>query len=306
LKLLFLGTSAARPTAERNVPALVLTRGGESLLFECGEGTQRQMMRYGVTFALNDIFFTHFHGDHFLGVIGLVRTFGLQGRTEPLRLVGPRGAKKLLDQALTLGVERQPFEVQIAEVEPGQVQTREGYELRVFGVEHGGGAVGYALVENQRLGRFDPERARSLGVPEGPLWGKLQRGQAVRIEDGREVTAETIVGPPRPGRKVVYSGDSRPCQATVEAARGADLLVHEATFSEEEKDRAKETAHATAKEAAEVAKAAGVRKLVLTHLSARYSRDTAVLLDEARAVFAETVVAKDGLEIEVPFADARG
>ena len=288
------------------MPALVVTRGGESLLFECGEGTQRQMMRYGVTFAFGDIFFTHFHGDHFLGVIGLVRTLGLQGRTEPLRLVGPRGAKKLLGEALALGVERQPFPVEIAEVEAGQVQKREGYELRVFDVEHGGGAIGYALVENERLGRFDPDRARALGVPEGPLWGKLQRAQAVRLDDGREVTPETIVGPPRPGRKLVYSGDTRPCASTVEAARGADLLVHEATFSEEERDRARETAHATAKEAAEVAKAAGVRKLVLTHLSARYSRDSAALLDEARAVFPETVVAKDGLEIEVPFADASG
>ena len=286
--------------------SLVVTRGGESLLFECGEGTQRQMMRYGVTFAFDDIFFTHFHADHFLGVIGLVRTLGLQGRTEPLRLVGPRGAKKLLGEALALGVERQAFAVDIAEVEPGQAQQRDGYELRVFDVEHGGGAIGYALVESERLGRFDPERARSLGVPEGPLWGKLQHGQAVRLDDGREVTPETIVGPPRPGRKLVYSGDTRPCASTVEAARGADLLVHEATFSEEERDRAKETAHATAKEAAEVAKAAGVRKLVLTHLSARYSRDAAVLLDEARAVFPETVVAKDGLEIEVPFADASG
>ena len=288
------------------MPALVVTRGGESLLFECAEGTQRQMLRYGVTFALGDIFFTHVHGDHYLGVIGLVRTLGLQGRTEPLRLVGPRGAKKLLGDALALGVERQPFPVEIAEVEPGQAQQREGYEIRVFDVEHGGGAIGYALVEHERLGRFDPERARALGVPEGPLWGKLQRAQAVQLDDGREVTPETIVGPPRPGRKLVYSGDTRPCASTVEAARGADLLVHEATFSEEERDRARDTAHSTAKEAAEVAKAAGVRKLVLTHLSARYSRDTAVLLDEARAVFAETVVAKDGLEIDSPFADASG
>lgn len=305
LKLLFLGTSAARPTTERNVSALVVTREGETLLFECGEGTQRQMMRYGVGFALDEVFFTHFHGDHYLGIIGLVRTLGLQGRTEPMRLVGPRagGAAKLLGQALALGVERPVFPVEIVEVEPDQVLAREGYELRVFGVEHGGGAVGYALVEKERLGKFDPDRARELGVPEGPLWGKLQRGQAVTLDDGREVAAETIVGLPRPGRKLVYSGDTRPCAATVEAARGADLLVHEATFGEEEKDRAKETAHATAREAAEVARRAGARKLVLTHLSARYSRDAAVLLDEARAVFPETVVARDGYEVEIPYAD---
>jgi ribonuclease Z len=281
----------------------VVTRGGETLLFECGEGTQRQMMRYGVPFGLGEIFFTHFHADHFLGVIGLVRTLGLQGRTEALRLLGPRGAKKLLGQALALGVERQVFEVEIVELEPGQVMARDGYDLRVFAVEHGGGAVGYALVEQDRLGRFDPERARGLGVPEGPLWGKLQRGQTVRLEDGREVSPETIVGPPRAGRRLVYSGDTRPCAATVEAACGADLLVHEATFSEEEKDRARETAHATAREAAEVAKLAGARRLALTHLSARYSRDPAPLLEEARAVFAETVVAKDGLEIEVPYTE---
>jgi ribonuclease Z len=220
-----------------------------------------------------------------------------------MRLVGPRGARKLLGQALALGVERPVFEVEIVEVEPEQVLARDGYDLKVFGVEHGGGAVGYALVEHDRLGRFNPDRARELGVPEGPLWGKLQRGQAVRLEDGREVSAETIVGAPRPGRKLVYSGDTRPCAATIEMARGADLLVHEATFGEEEKDRAKETAHSTAREAAEVAKLAGVRRLVLTHLSARYSRDPATLADEARAVFPETVVAKDGFEVEVPFPD---
>ena len=303
MKLLFLGTSAARPTAERNVSALVLTRGGETLMFECGEGTQRQMMRYGVTFALNEVFFTHFHADHFLGIIGLVRTLGLQGRTDPMRLTGPRGAKKLLGQALALGVERPVFEVEIVEVEPEQVLARDGYDLRVFGVEHGGGAVGYALVEQDRLGRFNPDRARELGVPEGPRWCKLQRGQTVVLDDGREVSAETIVGAPRPGRKLVYSGDTRPCAATIEMARGANLLVHEATFGEEEKERAKETAHSTAREAAEVAKLAGVRRLVLTHLSARYSRDPATLLDEGRAVFPETVVAKDGFEVEVPFPD---
>ena len=181
--------------------------------------------------------------------------------------------------------------------------ARDGYDLRVFGVEHGGGAVGYALVEQDRLGRFNPDRARELGVPEGPLWGKLQRGQTVQLADGREVSAETIVGAPRPGRKLVYSGDTRPCAATIEMARGANLLVHEATFGEEEKERAKETAHSTAREAAEVAKLAGVRRLVLTHLSARYSRDPATLLDEGRAVFPETVVAKDGFEVEVPFPD---
>ena len=303
LKVLFLGTSAARPTVERNVSGLVLTREGESLLFECGEGTQRQMMRYGVTFALKDVFFTHFHADHFLGVIGLVRTLGLQGRTDPMSLHGPRGAKKVLEKALQLGVERAPFAVEVLEVEAGQVLPREGYELRVYPVEHGSHAVGYALVEKDRLGRFDPDAARAAGVPEGPMWGKLQRGQKVTLEDGREVEPDTIVSAPRPGRKVVYSGDTRPCAATIEIAKGADLIVHEATFADEEKERAAETGHSTAREAAEVARDARARRLVLTHLSARYSRDATVLLDEARAVFPETSVAKDGLEVDVPFRD---
>ena len=216
LSVTFLGTSAARPTVERNVSAMALVREGETLLFECGEGTQRQMMRYGVSFALSEIFFTHFHADHFLGVIGLIRTLGLQARAEPMRLYGPKGAKKLLTQALQLGVERVPFNVEIEEVKPGMVLgergkgKREGYGICVFGTEHGGGSVGYALKEHERPGRFDPDKARAAGVPEGHLWGKLQRGETVGLPDGRTVSAEGIVGPKRPGRLVVFTGDTRP------------------------------------------------------------------------------------------------
>lgn len=303
LKLLFLGTSAARPTVERSVSALAVVREGETLLFECGEGTQRQMMRYGVSFGLSEVFFTHFHADHFLGVIGLVRTLGLQGRTDPMRLYGPRGARKLLGAALGLGVERVPFEVAIEELEPEAALRRPGYEILTYAADHGGGALGYVLVEEDRLGKFDPARARELGVPEGPLWGRLQRAEAVTLEGGRVVEPGAIVGAPRPGRKVVYTGDTRPCKATIEAAIGADVLVHEATFSLEEADRAKETDHSTAHEAAEVARMAKARRLVLTHLSARYSRDAGPLLEEARSVFPETVVAKDGMEIDVAYRE---
>src|SRR2546428_4631994 len=257
LSVTFLGTSAARPTVERNVSALALVREGETLLFECGEGTQRQMMRYGVSFALSDIFFTHFHADHFLGVIGLIRTLGLQGRVEPMRLYGPRGAKKLLGQAMQLGVERVPFPIEIQEVKPGMVLRergagsgeRQGYEIHVFATEHGGGSVGYAIKEHERLGRFDPEKARAAGSPEGPPGGKLQRGESGGLGQGQRLTADGFVGPKRPGRLVVFTGDTRPCAAVVDAAQGADLLIHEATFGEEEKDRAKETGHAAAREA---------------------------------------------------------
>jgi len=303
LKLLFLGTSAARPTVERSVSALAVVREGETLLFECGEGTQRQMMRYGVGFGLSEVFFTHFHADHFLGVIGLVRTLGLQGRTDPMRFYGPKGAKRLLTSALNLGVERVPFEVEVVELEADAALRRGEYDILTYAADHGGNALGYVLVEKDRLGKFDPALAKEAGVPEGPLWGRLQRGEAVTLPDGRTVPPDAIVGPPRPGRKVVYSGDTRPCKATIEAAIGADVLVHEATFSLEEADRAKETDHSTAHEAAEVARMARARRLVLTHVSARYSRDPGQLLEEAQAVFAETIVARDGMEIEVGYRE---
>src|SRR5207245_5151143 len=189
LSVTLLGTSAARPTVERNVSAVALVREGETLLFECGEGTQRQMMRYGVSFALSEIFFTHFHADHFLGVIGLIRTLGLQARAEPLFLYGPKGAKRLLGQAMQLGVERVPFEVEIREVKAGEVigqratgnGQRDSYEIHVFATQHGGGSVGYALREHERRGRFDVEKARAAGIPEGPLGGKLTKGETVRL-----------------------------------------------------------------------------------------------------------------------------
>lgn len=305
LSITFLGTSAARPTVERNVSALALQREGETLLFDCGEGTQRQMMRYGVSFALSEIFFTHFHADHFLGMIGLVRTLGLQGREEPLRLYGPRGAKQVLNNALLLGVEKVPFGVEIQEVKPGAViGERNGYSITAFATDHGAGSIGYALVEAQRYGKFDPDKARALEIPEGPLWGKLQRGESIVLADGRQLMADSVVGARRPGRKVVITGDTAPCASVVDAAAGADLLVHEATFGEEEKDRAKETFHSTAREAAQVAKAAQVRKLVLTHLSARYSISAEELVKEAREVFADVAAAKDGLVVDVPFADS--
>jgi ribonuclease Z len=306
LTLRFLGTAASRPTVERNVASVAVVREGETILVDCGEGTQRQMMRYGVSFALADIFFTHTHSDHLLGVIGLTRTLQLQGRTEALRLWGPPGSARLLRQAVTFGGDRVGFPVEVLEVAPGTpVRRGDEHDVVPFAVEHPGvAAVGYALVERERRGRFNPELARALGVPEGPLWGELHRGRAVTLGDGRVVEPGALVGPTRPGRTVVVTGDTRPCAATVEAARGADLLVHEATFADDEAARAKETGHSTAREAAGVAHAAGARRLVLTHVSARYSHDTRELEAEARSVFPEARVARDGTEVEVPYRDA--
>ncbi len=300
IRITFLGTAASRPTVGRNVSALVLHREGETLMFDCGEGTQRQMMRYGSGFNLADIFFTHMHADHFLGVIGLLRTLGLQGRTEPMRLWGPEGAGPVLREAVHLGVDRVPFEIEIRELQPGERVTRDGYQILAWRAQHGTRAVGYALVEAERLGRFNPDRARELGVPEGPAFGRLHRGEAVEV-DGRIVTPAEVVGAPRPGRRIVYTGDTRPCRDTVDAARGADLLIHDATFAEEEAERARGTGHSTAREAADIARRAGVARLVLTHISSRYAEDPRALEREAREVFGRSVVAWDGLEIEVPY-----
>jgi ribonuclease Z len=305
LAVRLLGTSASRPTVERNVASLAVVREGETLLFDCGEGTQRQMMRYGVSFGLADIFFTHFHADHVIGVIGLMRTMSLQGRTDPLRLWGPRGAVRTLKRAEEFGMDRLTFPVEISELDAGARVERKDYAIVPFAVDHRGArALGYAIVEEDRKGRFNPDLARELGVPEGPLWGEIHRGRAVTLSDGRVIESSVLVGSPRPGRKVVLTGDTRPCTATVEAARGADLLVHEATFGDEEAERAVETGHSTAREAATVARDAGVRTLLLMHFSARYSRDASELGKEARECFERTVVGKDGMEVEVPFREA--
>ncbi len=300
----FLGTSAARPTVERGVSALAIVREGETLLFDCGEGTQRQMMRYGVSFGLDDIFFTHTHSDHVLGLTGLLRTLSLQGRTDALRLWGPRGSAKVLRQCISMGGDRLTYPVTVTEIDAGSTLQRKDYQIVTFPVDHGGArALGYAVAEYDRLGRFNPELARAWGVPEGPLWGRLHKGETVTLPDGRTVSPAELVGAARRGRKIVLTGDTRPCEATVAAAWDADLLVHEATFGEDEAERAVETGHSTATEAATVAKAASARRLVLTHLSARYSRDWGQLEAEARAVFPHVQVAKDGLEIELPLSD---
>jgi ribonuclease Z len=305
LSVRILGTSASRPTIERNVSSLALHREGETLMFDCGEGTQRQMMRWGVSFSLADIFFTHLHADHILGVIGLIRTMALQGREERLTLWGPKGSSRILKRAESLGFERATFPVEICEVSADSPIERGGYAIVPFEVDHRNSeSLGFALVEETRKGRFDPDHARQLGIPEGPMWGQIHRGQPVTLPDGRVIQPSELVGPPRPGRRVVVTGDTRPCAATVEHAREADLLIHEATFGDEEAERAVETGHSTAREAAGVARDANARRLLLTHFSARYSRDATSLEREAREVFRETTIARDGMEIEVPYRES--
>lgn len=302
IRVTFLGTAASRPTVGRNVSALTIAREGETLMFDCGEGTQRQMMRFATGFAIHDIFFTHMHADHFLGVIGLLRTMGLQAREEPIRLWAPEGGRQILHEAVHLGVERVPFDIQIVELAPDTVLKRNGYDIFAYRTNHGIRSLGYALIEHERLGRFNPELAREMGVPEGPLFGRLHKGQDVEV-DGRIIRAADLVGPPRAGRRIVYTGDSRPCRATADIAAGADLLIHDATFADEEVERANETGHSTAREAAQLARRAGALRLALTHISSRYAEDSRVLEREAREVFPATFVANDGMVVEVPFRE---
>jgi ribonuclease Z len=304
LRLTFLGTSAAQPTLHRNLSGLTVKADADLLLFDCGEGSQRQMVRYGTGFTVDAAFFTHFHADHYLGIIGFLRTLGMMGRTHAMQLYGPPPARRLLHQAVHLGLESLAFPVEIHELKDGDKVRRDGYTVHAVGVDHRINALGYVLAEDERPGRFNVEQARALGVPEGPSFGKLQKGEAVTLPDGRVVRPEDVLGAARSGRKVVLSGDTRPCASLVKASRDADLLVHESTFSDDEQERAKETRHSTAREAAQVAREAGARRLILTHLSSRHDTDPSKLLGQAREEYKGPVeVAHDGLTVELPLRD---
>jgi ribonuclease Z len=301
LDVVFLGTAGSMPTARRAPSATLVRRGGEKLLFDCGEGTQRQLLRSDVGLVeLHEIFLTHFHADHFLGLPGMLKSFALRGREVPLTLYGPRGLDELL-RSLRRIFGRLSYEVAVVELAEGAVLPRDGYELRTFAVRHGRDAIGYALVEEERPGRFDVAVADALGVPFGPERGALQAGDSVTLPDGRVVNPEQVLGDARPGRTLVLTGDTAPSDGVVEAALGADLLVHEATFCEEEAERARETEHSTALEAARVARDAGVSLLALTHLSSRYGAGE--VEREARTVFPATVVPRDFDLIEIPFEE---
>jgi ribonuclease Z len=301
LDVVFLGTSASMPTAQRAPAALLVRRGGERLLIDCAEGTQRQLLRSTVGLPeLPEIFLTHYHADHFLGLPGMLKTFALRGRETPLTVYGPPGLQELF-AALRRVFGRLSYPLELVETGPGTVLERDGYRLETFRVLHGLDAIGWSLVEEARPGRFDVGEADALGVPNGPERGRLQRGAPVTLPDGRTIAPDAVLGPPRPGRKVVIAGDTAPCDAVVEAARDADLLVHEATFGEDERERARETLHSTAVDAAKVAHAAGVAVLALTHVSTRYFGGE--LAREAQDVFPDTVVPRDFDVIEVPFAE---
>jgi ribonuclease Z len=301
LDVVFLGTAGSMPTAQRAPAALLVRRGGDKLLFDCAEGTQRQLLRSSVgLLELEEVFVTHFHADHILGLPGMFKTFALRGRELPLVVFGPRGLVDLLG-SLKRVVGKLSYELRVVELEPGDVLERDGYRLATFGVAHGVPALGWSLIEATRPGRFDVAGADALGVPNGPERGALQGGEPVTLAGGQTVTPEQVLGPPRPGRTLVITGDTAPTDGIVEAAWGADVLVTEATFADEDRERAEDTKHQTATQAAETARRANVALLALTHLSNRYFGPE--IAQEAREIFPETVVPRDFDVIEIPYVE---
>jgi ribonuclease Z len=299
LDVLFVGTAGSAPTARRGLPATLVRRGGDRLLFDCGEGTQRQLVQSVGLIELEEVFLTHFHADHVLGLPGMLKTFSLRGRERPLTVYGPHGLERLF-RGLAPVIGRTTFEVRLVELDPNAELARDGYRIATFAVDHGVEAQGYALVEEERPGHLDPERARELGVRSGPDLGRLQRGETVQGTNG-EVSPEQVLGESRRGRKVVLAGDTAPCDMTRAVGFRADLLVHEATFADDDSERAAETRHSTARQAAELAAEAEVRLLALTHVSPRYGGGE--LRDEARAVFERTIVPRDFDRVEIPFPE---
>lgn len=304
LRITFLGTAGSMPTPGRNPSAIAVTTEHEMFLLDCGEGTQQQMMRAKTGFGkLRGIFITHFHADHILGVPGLIQTLSFLGRTEPLHVYGPRGMHRFKQMFQLMGFFKSRFEVCTHELAPGDEVRLRGYTMRTFKTLHNIPSIGYALVEDDRRGRFDRYKAEHiLGIPPGPLYSRLHRGESIQWQ-GRTIHPSEVVGAPRRGRKVVYTGDTRPCDEVCEAAKNADVLIHDSTFGLDHAQLAKEVMHSTATEAAEMAKRVNAKRLILTHISARYSDDVQPLLDEARKVFAHTDVAFDLMSIEVPYPE---
>jgi len=297
LKVLFLGTSGSMPTIARSLPSILIKRDGEAILLDCGEGTQRQMMRCRTGINVSSIFISHWHADHFLGLPGLIHTMSFLNRSDKLTVYGPRWG----GVANLFALVNPQFQVDFVEVSPGDVIDHPSFSIKVFGVNHGISACGYVFEEHERPGKFDREKAQELGLNPGPLYKTLQNGAPVRVGN-RIVLPEHVIGPKRLGRKIVYAGDTRPTEDVVRAAENADLLIHEATLAGELKEYADNVGHSTASEAAQIARKARVVKLILTHISSRYANATP-LLEEARLIFRNTSIAEDLLQVEVPYRD---
>ena len=303
LKIIFLGTGGSIPTPGRGMPSIMIQREGERLLFDCGEGTQRQMMKARSGFMdIGHMFLTHFHADHTLGIPGLLQTMSLQGRTEPLYIYGPDYVEEYCSLLSRLGYLSLSYQVIPRRLNSGDVIKFKGYSVEAFRTFHSVPSLGYALKEDPKPGRFNKARALELGVPEGPLFSKLHRGESV-VVNGRTITSEEVVGQARAGRTIVYTGDTVASASFLPHLQGADVWISESTFGDDMAGKAEETLHSTAGSVAELAARAGVKQLVLTHVSSRYSTDTAPLLEDARKKFENVLVAEDFTEIEIPMVE---
>ena len=303
LKVIFLGTGGSVPSPKRGMPSLMVVRDGERMLFDCGEGTQRQMMCARSGFMdIGAIFLTHFHADHTLGIPGLLQTMGFQGRTEPLHIYGPKFVQEYCETLDSLGYLKPGFDVVVHELKPGDFVDKKEYRIEAFRTFHSVPSLGYALREELRPGRFNRQRAIELGVPEGPLFGRLHKGETVTV-NGKEIKSADVVGESRNGRLVVYSGDTTPSHTFISVIEGADLWISEATFADEAADKAAETLHSSSGDVARLAAMAGVQRLVLTHISSRYADDITPLLEDARKHFENVTVADDFMEVEIPLKE---
>lgn len=301
IRIVFLGTSASVPTKSRALPSIMVIRDGEQILFDCGEGTQRQMIRAGIGMRKKlRIFITHMHADHVLGLAGILMSLSLTGRRDPLEIYGPPKISSFLESMRCLFNFNPTFDIIFHKVSSGVVYQGKGFKIIAFNVKHVEESYGYALVEDPRPGRFDPKKAEELGVPKGPLWKVLQEGKSIRIGE-REIRPEDVMGPLRTGLKVVYSGDTAPTREVVEVSKNADLLIHEATFDDSLKDIAANELHSTASQAASIALEANVKMLALTHISPRYE-DPSILLTQAKKVFDNTLIAEDFMSIDLAWS----
>lgn len=301
LRIIFLGTGGSLPTRNRNPSAVLVNRKGELILFDCGEGTQQQMMRAKTgMMSLSSIFISHFHADHFLGIPGLIQTMSFMGRKEPLTIYGPENTKEFTELFKALGYFNLKYEIRGVQLKPDEIVDKGEYVIQALETDHSIPSFGYALIEKPRPGRFNREKAIELGISPGPLFSKLQRGNSIEI-DGKIIRPEDVMGISRSGRTIVYSGDTRPCESVLEASRGADLLIHDGSFADEMADWAEESKHSTAGEVAALAKEAGVRKLILTHISSRYTDDSEPVLSDSKKIFENVIIAEDLMEVEVPY-----
>lgn len=303
MKLIFLGTGGSMPTKERGLTSIALRREGELLLFDCGEGTQRQMTHTNVSpMKVDAIFITHFHGDHFLGVPGLVQTMSLMDRERNLEIYGPPGTEEKISSLLKIPTYSLKFDIEVRDLTPGDKVRREGYQIETAEIKHSAPGIAYSVVEDERPGKFHVEKAKELGLEPGPKYSHLQEGEAIELSDGTTIEPEQVVGPPRPGRKITYSSDTRPSEEILKLAEDADVLIHDGTFGADLEEEAQEGGHSTVKQAAQIAKEANVEKLVLTHPSPRYS-DLSELENEAQEIFPNSVFVEDLMEIEVDLKD---